>query len=177
MSSENVSSDRPIVMIIEDSDVTRVSVQGLFEELGCEVIAKSTAEGAINRLESGIRPDVIILDMKLPGISGPSFFMRLQGNKEWKEIPVVPFSSQIDNNWINPKLFSEWMAVAKAVKIRRGSNLESMVSKGREGEDSSRIPDELVVTVADTLRKNNKSLPSMFTRMELKLKEEREKQK
>jgi two-component system, chemotaxis family, response regulator Rcp1 len=50
--------------------------------------------GAIEFVEQGKpRPDLVILDLNIPGLSGHEVLERLKSNPEFMEIPVVVFSS------------------------------------------------------------------------------------
>lgn len=40
------------------------------------------------------QPDLILLDMKLPGISGPELVERLRSRPEWRDIPIIIISAQ-----------------------------------------------------------------------------------
>jgi CheY-like chemotaxis protein len=59
----------------------------------CEVLIHSSGEEAHQKLESGGIPNLIILDINLPGISGAEVLKKLKANEKWKSIPVFPYSS------------------------------------------------------------------------------------
>jgi CheY-like chemotaxis protein len=54
-----------------------------------EVHAVESAEEALARLEEGIRPDVIVLDRRMPGMSGDDLLQRLKSDPVWARIPVA----------------------------------------------------------------------------------------
>ncbi len=58
------------VLVVEDEDMIRESIQEFLESRGCRVMACRNGTEAIALLESGYNPDVAILDLNMPGPSG-----------------------------------------------------------------------------------------------------------
>ena len=52
-----------------------------------------TANDAIKVLEQGIIPDLILLDIKMPGTDGFTFCQELKKNQKYKDIPVIILSA------------------------------------------------------------------------------------
>lgn len=75
------------VFIIED-DVFLVKVyQVKFRELGAEVWTASDGKVALERLLEA-PPNVILLDLMLPGASGFDILAAIRKNERWKNVPV-----------------------------------------------------------------------------------------
>jgi CheY-like chemotaxis protein len=150
------------ILLVEDSQLTQKTVVGLFSELKCEVQVAETAEEALGYLKGGYVPDLIILDFKLPGQKkGPEFFRDLSMDVKWKNIPVVPFTSQWSSSWMDKNLATEWMASAM-VRKGLGSELDQVISKGTIGEHVKNVPQELVLSVGEALKRSGKTLPPEF---------------
>ncbi|MDQ1238149.1 MAG: two-component system, response regulator, stage 0 sporulation protein [Thermodesulfobacteriota bacterium] len=86
----------PTILHIEDEATIRLLYREVFEEMGFRVIQAANAEDALVLLRTA-RPDVIILDLKMPGIGGRGF-VRKFGKLKLK-IPIVvstayPFYSE-----------------------------------------------------------------------------------
>ncbi len=60
------------VLIVEDEQAVRDVFREFLAGLGHEAITAATAEDALEKLASE-RPDVILLDVRLPGMSGLDF--------------------------------------------------------------------------------------------------------
>jgi DNA-binding NarL/FixJ family response regulator len=61
---------RPTVLIVDDHDAFRESVSALLEAEGFEVAGEATdGESALEEVER-LRPQVVLLDIQLPGIDG-----------------------------------------------------------------------------------------------------------
>lgn len=79
------------ILIIEDDPVIVKYLQAVFSDNGYATCAAgSTTEGLdIVRKE---KPDLITLDLQLPGEWGPRFYRKLRKDKELKDTPVVVIS-------------------------------------------------------------------------------------
>jgi CheY-like chemotaxis protein len=75
-----------VILHVEDENSVRFLYKEVFEELGYEVIQASTGEEALHILRKK-RPDIIILDLKMPGIGGRGFLEKFHRMK--MQIPVV----------------------------------------------------------------------------------------
>ena len=57
------------------------------------VHAATDGRDALDRLEFGLRPDVILLDLMMPVLNGFDVLNALQARSDWKAIPVVVVSA------------------------------------------------------------------------------------
>jgi two-component system nitrogen regulation response regulator GlnG len=67
----------PRVLVVDDEESICWGLSRLGESLGHEVVAASSAEQGLARVESS-RPDVVILDVRLPGMDGLAAIKRFQ---------------------------------------------------------------------------------------------------
>lgn len=83
------------VLLVDDDELMRSSVQAILEALGCVcVITASTGEEALRMLEEGLEPDLIILDMNMPGIGGSGTLPRLR--RLISDVPVLLSTGRTD---------------------------------------------------------------------------------
>ena len=84
------SSDRPLVMSIEDNRDTQQLIERLLSGRGYDVvIAENGLKGIQMLTGNGTKPDLILLDVMMPEMNGYEFCSRLQENEELSYIPVV----------------------------------------------------------------------------------------
>lgn len=84
-----------LVVVIDDERPIRDLVSTLLEEEGWPVRTYSSAVAALEEIASGgIRPDVILLDMRMPGMDGPQFAEALRARSP--EIPIVVMTAARD---------------------------------------------------------------------------------
>jgi len=85
---------KPIILAVEDSATLQLS---LIDALGSnyEIRVFGSAEEARAALEYVV-PDIMLLDIMLPGISGLEFLTELKNHKEYDEIPTIIMTSLED---------------------------------------------------------------------------------
>jgi signal transduction histidine kinase/CheY-like chemotaxis protein/HAMP domain-containing protein len=85
------------VLVIDDDDDFRIVIRRHLERAGYHVLdANSGAEGL--RMAREAHPDVITLDLMMPGMSGWELLARLSDDPELRSIPVMIISAVADQN-------------------------------------------------------------------------------
>jgi len=82
------------VWIVDDDDEMNRAIGLMLKMLNCEVIMFQSARSAVQRLLTGKIPELLILDVNMPEVSGLDMLEFLRRRKEWKELPVVMLSSE-----------------------------------------------------------------------------------
>ncbi|HAH31960.1 MAG TPA: hypothetical protein DCL44_06575 [Elusimicrobia bacterium] len=72
------------VLIVDDNELTRCTVKSLLEELGHEVVGEAGDSVEAARCFTELKPEVVFLDLLLPGKSGVEIL------KELREIDPKP---------------------------------------------------------------------------------------
>jgi len=83
------------IMIVDDEEDIRVSVGQIFEVDGYEVMKAVDGNDCLNKLEREI-PDLVILDIMMPGMNGWDVAARIKENPKWNEIPIVFLTAKGD---------------------------------------------------------------------------------
>jgi CheY-like chemotaxis protein len=76
------------ILIVDSDNAFRESVRTFIKTLGHEVFEASSGPEAIEMAFS-IRPDLIMMDIRLPGLNGDDVTARLKANRSTRTIPVV----------------------------------------------------------------------------------------
>ncbi len=80
------------VLVVEDNDLNMKLFHDLLEAHGYSVLqAKDGMEGW--RMAREHRPDLILMDIQLPGISGLEATKRLKADETLKSIPVIAITA------------------------------------------------------------------------------------
>jgi PAS domain S-box-containing protein len=66
------------VLLVDDDELIQSTLQAVLSSLGHQVMAALTGEEALAKLEAGFQPDVVILDMNMPGLGGSGTLPRLR---------------------------------------------------------------------------------------------------
>ncbi len=81
------------MLCIEDNSTNLLLMETLFERLApMRLVSAIRAEEGV-RLANALLPDVILLDINLPGMDGFEAFAQLQANEATRHIPVVGVSA------------------------------------------------------------------------------------
>lgn len=81
-----------VIWIIEDDVSTQRMIAAHLKHAAFEPVILESAEKAYELLVAGKRPDLMLLDMLLPGMSGVELVRLLKLHPEWADIPVVVVS-------------------------------------------------------------------------------------
>ena len=85
------------VLLVDDSKFLRMANERALSRAGYEVSTAADGEEAL-RVAHDKLPDIILLDMMLPKISGPDDLKALKGNPATMDIPVVVLTSLSQRN-------------------------------------------------------------------------------
>ena len=85
------------ILLVEDSKVIQRENESALQIAGYKVICASDGESAV-RLAREQQPDLILLDMILPKMTGPEVLRHLKSEAKTAAIPVVVLSSLSDKN-------------------------------------------------------------------------------
>jgi two-component system, cell cycle response regulator DivK len=80
------------ILVIEDHGENRRILRLLLTSAGYEVIEASTGEDGVALAETA-RPDLIVMDIDLPGVDGYEATRRIKANPALKRIPIVVVTS------------------------------------------------------------------------------------
>ena len=62
-----------------------------------EFIGARSGEECLTLLEQGTKPNVILLDIMMPGMNGWEVYDKIRENPGWDDIPIVFFSARSDD--------------------------------------------------------------------------------
>jgi two-component system response regulator MprA len=82
------------LLVIDDDHDILLSLQDVLEAEGYRVITACSGREGLEYLRTGLRPDLILLDLMMPGVSGWAFRSRQLADPELASIPVVVVSGQ-----------------------------------------------------------------------------------
>jgi CheY-like chemotaxis protein len=82
------STTRRVLMVDDDPDIQDVAVLALAEIGDYEVVVAGSGEEGLQAARDH-RPDVILLDVMMPGMDGPATLVRLREDPDTSAIPVV----------------------------------------------------------------------------------------
>lgn len=85
------------VLLVDDSKFLRLANERALARAGYQVSTAADGEEAL-RVAGAKLPDIIVLDMMLPKLSGPEVLKALKGNPATAAIPVIVLTSLSQHN-------------------------------------------------------------------------------
>lgn len=76
------------ILIVDSDHAFRESLRTLVQDMGHEVFEAATGQEAIDKACS-IHPDLIMMEVRLPGMNGDEVTARLKKNTSTRNIPVI----------------------------------------------------------------------------------------
>lgn len=94
-------------MIVDDEEDVTTSIKMAFESTPprFHVLCANSGLECLELLETKPKPDLILLDIMMPGMSGWEVQERLSDHPDWKEIPIVFLSAVPERGIKNEKHF------------------------------------------------------------------------
>ena len=86
---KTATSSVPTVLMIEDHDDTACLVRFILERNGYAVRHAPDGKNAKRLTESSEPPDLVLLDISLPSLSGFEVLRAIRSTPTWEQIPVV----------------------------------------------------------------------------------------
>jgi CheY-like chemotaxis protein len=94
---------RHVWIVDDDEEMTR-ALGLMLRMLDCEVTAFHSARPAAQTLLTGKTPDLLILDINMPEVSGLDMLEFLRRRPEWKNLPIVMLSSETADSTVDTAL-------------------------------------------------------------------------
>jgi len=80
------------ILVIEDQEDNRQIVRDLVTASGYELIEATTGEEGLE-VAARERPDLILMDIQLPGIDGYEVTRRIKADPQMRRIPIIAVTS------------------------------------------------------------------------------------
>ena len=118
-------------MIVDDDADIRAALGFCLNSEGYQTQLCMNGRDAVDRLDFGLRPDAIVLDLMMPGMNGLEVLQALRADARWAAIPVVVAS-------VNRGYSAEDLGVSAVLRKPFELSdlivaLEAAVSGGRRG--------------------------------------------
>ena len=91
-SAEGQTETPKRILVIEDQELNRKVVRIVLQSKGYTVVEATDAIEALASLEDAI-PQLILMDIALPGQSGEDLTKRIKANLAWVDIPIIALTA------------------------------------------------------------------------------------
>ncbi|MDA9401395.1 hybrid sensor histidine kinase/response regulator [Bradyrhizobium sp. CCBAU 45389] len=89
-------------LLVDDEPLVRMSTAEMLSELGYRVVEAASAEDALQRVREGLRPNLLITDHLMPGMSGTDLGRILRN--QYPELQILVVSGYANSEGITPDL-------------------------------------------------------------------------
>lgn len=125
---------RPVVLVIDDDESVRKSLRLMLED-DFDLVLAADGRAGIERANAD-RPDLVLLDIMMPGMNGFDVFTSIRGNEHTSSIPVIAVTSR---------------AMPYELQMVRSFGFDACITKPLDGEI-------LVTLIRNTLHSPERSL-------------------
>jgi two-component system cell cycle response regulator DivK len=125
-----------VILVVEDNERNLKLLRDVLEYAGYDVRVARTAEDGITSAVSE-PPDLVLMDLQLPGIDGTEALRRLRENPRTADIPVVAVTAQAMKHDRERGLEAGFDGyVEKPISVRAfPDQVRRFLSGGREGTE------------------------------------------
>jgi two-component system, cell cycle response regulator DivK len=125
-----------VILVVEDNERNLKLVRDVLEYVGYDVRVARTAEDGI-ALAVKEPPDLVLMDLQLPGIDGMEALRRLRENPRTADIPVVAVTAQAMKQDRERALEAGFNGyIEKPISVRAfPDQVRSFLSGGMEGTE------------------------------------------
>lgn len=87
-----------LLHVDDEADIREVAAFSLELDPDIALTSLSSGEEALERLNGGMRPDVILLDVMMPSLDGPGVLKRLRQIPELDQTPVIFMTARVQSS-------------------------------------------------------------------------------
>ena len=80
---------RPVILVVDDQPLNLTAITDIVRSFGCEVRAAGNGATALRYAAIDPRPDLILLDVMMPGMDGHQVLAALRAQADTRDIPVM----------------------------------------------------------------------------------------
>jgi CheY-like chemotaxis protein len=91
------------VLVVDDEPMLRTIVREILHDEGYAVI--EAADGrAVPEIVARERPDLVLMDVMMPGVDGREAYRQLRSRPEHQDVPVVMMSAAVKPHGLDPSI-------------------------------------------------------------------------
>ena len=91
---KSLNTHQPRVLVVDDEAAIRDMIQFALERAQMDVLTAADAHEALLRISEN-RPDIILLDWMMPGVSGVELTRRLRKDSYTEDIPIIMLTAKV----------------------------------------------------------------------------------
>ena len=145
------------MLVVDDHDLFRTGLRNLLEEQGVNVVGEAENGETAIRLAADLAPDVVIMDLNMPGAGGVETTRRLASLAPLSRVVVLTISADDDD------VMNAVMAGACGYLLKDSSMQEVIAGIRAASEGESLISPQIATKVLQRLRAQSKDADAAAT--------------
>lgn len=85
---KNESQEKPLILVVDDNEQNLELIVAYLEDVECQTISASNGMDALDIIQRKT-PDLVLLDVMMPKISGFEVCRRIKNNPQTADVPVI----------------------------------------------------------------------------------------
>ena len=142
MSGPDVPAASAAILIVDDTPANLAVMVDCLETQGFRVLVAQDGEEGVRRAEF-VRPDLILLDVMMPGLNGFAACRRLKANAATRDIPVIFMTALADTESKIAGFAAGGVDYVtkpfEAAEVLARDGASSLVASPREGASGARL--------------------------------------
>lgn len=130
--------DGNLVLLVDDNELSLMVGEAILEIFGLKVIVANDARKVFKILEN-TSPELILMDLQMPEITGYEALAIIKNNSEWKKIPVIALTanaSDVEKKKALAHGMDDFLTKPMDLNQLRGILMKWLVTNGRKPEVS-----------------------------------------
>ncbi|MEO5327010.1 MAG: response regulator [Magnetococcus sp. THC-1_WYH] len=115
----------PRTLVVDDNEIARLQIRSVLEETGHEILETSGGMEALKAIEEGQVPDLVILDLMMPGMDGFQVVHHLRSQERTANLPILILTAKE----LNPE----------ERRLLVHNRVTELIQKGRLNRDQLRL--------------------------------------
>jgi CheY-like chemotaxis protein len=122
---DSLGNEKKKILVVDDEPTVHVMVKGVLSE-DFEVITASSGKEALGLFYQGLLPNLVLLDLVMPGMDGWDAYTRIKGLSGLHNTPIAFFTSSTD-----PKDIQQAQKMGAVDYIKKPCNHDELLQKVR----------------------------------------------
>jgi CheY-like chemotaxis protein len=120
------------ILVVDDDEDDRLILDEAFKEIGYEQEVKKFIDGDslihyLNKIMPSEYPSLIVLDSALPKLDVTEILRLLKNNSQWKDIPVLVYSTSV-----SPSKREQLLNLGATACIEKGNVMQEVIAIAKE---------------------------------------------
>lgn len=156
------AKSRPAILLIDDDKDILLSIGDFLKLNGYAMFTAMNGEDAL-RLLAENKPDLIILDINMPKMSGLAFLANIQAKPEWADTPVYVFTGRVNMEHYFEGVHIAGFMAKPCLPDKLLKDIRNILVQNKLQKDSAGKSGQLKILLVEPDESRRKELTERFT--------------